>query len=155
MLSDLALPWREAVRAVVLDPADRILLVQFDFGVWAGPGGGLEHGEDHETALRRELAEEAGFDGIDVGPWLWTRAHAFPDMPGYCGQRERIYLVRVAAVDPLPRIDLAAEHVIALRWWTLEELASSSAEFAPRRLPALVGALLDDGPPPTPIDVGV
>ena len=40
---------RSSVRAVVLDPADRVLLVRFEFPtatVWATPGGGQEPGED-------------------------------------------------------------------------------------------------------------
>src|SRR5215216_2278932 len=43
-----ALPLRPAVRALVLDPADRVLLVRFqwpDKTVWAPPGGGIESGE--------------------------------------------------------------------------------------------------------------
>jgi ADP-ribose pyrophosphatase YjhB (NUDIX family) len=111
------LPWREAVRAIVVDPDDRVLLVHFDFGVWAPPGGGLQHDETHEQALRRELAEELGLDDVELGPWMWSREHAFDTMPGYCGQRERIYLVRTARFEPRPRTDLGAEHVIDLRWW--------------------------------------
>src|SRR5262245_4011159 len=52
------LPLRDAVRAVVLDPDDRTLLVRFvfpDHEVWATPGGGVERGEPDEPALRREL----------------------------------------------------------------------------------------------------
>ena len=37
-------------------------------------------------------------------------------------QRERYYLVRVDEHEPAPTIDLAAEHVHDVRWWTLDEL---------------------------------
>ena len=50
---------------------------------------------------------------------------------------------------------LASEYVTAIRWWTQEELAASEELFAPGRLPELVAALLRDGPPGEPIDVGV
>jgi hypothetical protein len=50
---------------------------------------------------------------------------------------------------------LADEHVVDQRWWTLPQLAASDALFWPRRLPALVAGLLADGPPGAPIDVGV
>jgi hypothetical protein len=50
---------------------------------------------------------------------------------------------------------LASEYVTAIRWWTQEELMASQELFAPQRLPELVVALLRDGPPAEPLDVGV
>ncbi|HWG56327.1 MAG TPA: NUDIX domain-containing protein [Gaiellaceae bacterium] len=153
---------RQAARAVVLDPDDRILLVRFEFpkgGVWATPGGGVDEGETHESAIARELEEEVGLTEVELGPWIWTRTHVFPFESGlWDGQQERYVVVRTAAFEPAPRFtveQLAAEHVTAIRWWTQAELAESRAVFAPRRLPQLVAALLRDGPPPAPIDAGV
>ena len=54
-----------------------------------------------------------------------------------------------------PPSELAAEFVTGLRWWTPAELEASDELFAPRRLPELVAALLRDGPPGEPLDVGV
>src|SRR5256884_5267618 len=56
---------RRAVRAIVLDAEDRVLLVQYRNPVtletwWGTPGGGVEEGEEYEPALRRELGEELG-----------------------------------------------------------------------------------------------
>ena len=50
---------------------------------------------------------------------------------------------------------LASEYVTGIRWWTPAELAASEELFAPRRLPEFVAALLRDGPPGEPLDVGV
>ena len=153
---------RQAARAVVLDPADRILLVRFEFPtriVWATPGGGLDPGETHEHAIVRELEEEVGLVGFEIGPWIWTREHVFPFESGlWDGQVERYTLVRTDAFEPAPRLtpdELAAEFVTAVRWWTPAELAASDELFAPRRLAELVAALLRDGPPGEPVDVGV
>jgi hypothetical protein len=74
---------------------------------------------------------------------------------GWGGQSERIYLVRVELFEPAAQLDLAAEKVAEIRWWTLEELDRRDLQFAPRRLPALVRNLLGNGPPPEPIDAGV
>ena len=153
---------RRAVRAVLLDPADRILLVRFEFparAVWATPGGGLNAGETHEQAIVRELEEEAGLTDFELGPWIWTREHVFPFESGlWDGQVERYMLVRTHAFEPVPRFtpdELAAEFVTAVRWWTQAELAAAEVVFAPRRLPELVAALLRDGAPAEPVDVGV
>jgi ADP-ribose pyrophosphatase YjhB (NUDIX family) len=153
---------RQGARAVLLDPADRILLVRFEFptrSLWAAPGGGVEPGETHEHAIVRELEEEVGLVGFELGPWIWTREHVFPFESGlWDGQVERYMLVRTDAFEPAPRFtpdELAAEFVTAVRWWEQEELLASDELFAPRRLPELVAALLRDGPPEEPVDVGV
>ena len=60
---------RRAVRAIVLDDEDRVLLCEFTNRVtgarwWGTPGGGIEAGESDEAALRRELLEETGLAGF-------------------------------------------------------------------------------------------
>jgi TDG/mug DNA glycosylase family protein len=150
---------RPAVRALVLDRDDRVLLVRFEQPVtkeswWATPGGGVEPGESDADALRRELREEAGLTSFDVGPVIWTRRHAFAWLGRLLRQHERIHLVRVESHDVAPTVDLAAEAVEETRWWTLDELDAGKVEFAPRQLPELVRSLLRDGPPASPVDVG-
>lgn len=149
--------WRDGVRGLVLDSGDRILLVHFDFPPfpWAPPGGGVDPGESDEVALRRELAEEVGLDDVELGPLLWRREHEFDAPMRFRGQRERCYLVRVEPFEPAPRLELAAEHVTDVRWWTADELRSSQEVFGPRRLPELVAELLESGPPAVPLELGV
>jgi ADP-ribose pyrophosphatase YjhB (NUDIX family) len=152
---------RDAVRAVVLDPDDRVLLVRFEFPRWAGwatPGGGVDAGETDEAAIRRELAEEAGLEHFELGPLVWTRTHLFELGIDWDGQVERYFLVRTGAFEPSPHLSweqLNVEYVTAIRWWTGDELDATSEPFAPRDLPALVRMLVEGGPPEEPVDVGV
>lgn len=153
---------RTGIRALVVDPEERVALVRFDFptrSVWAAPGGGVEEGEDDTATLGRELREELGLALAEpLGACVWVRTHVFP-MSRWDGQTERYYLVRTPPFTIRPALsagELRDEGVTALRWWTLDELdAATDVDFAPRRLPALLRELLRDGPPVEPIDVGV
>jgi 8-oxo-dGTP pyrophosphatase MutT (NUDIX family) len=150
---------RHAVRVVLLDEADRVLLVRFwdgDHSWWCTPGGGIERGESELAAAARELREELGDAPIEIGPCLWTRRHVGIYRGQPFDQSERIYLGRVPAFTPQPSPAALREHSPGdIRWWTADELASSPEEFAPRRLAQLLHELLADGPPVEPIDVGV
>jgi G:T/U-mismatch repair DNA glycosylase/ADP-ribose pyrophosphatase YjhB (NUDIX family) len=148
---------REGARALVFDPAGRVLLVRFDFPqktVWALPGGGVESGETPEQAASREVREEAGFDA-ELGPCIWTRTHWWPEGV-HSGQRERIYLGRASGAEPRPITDeLRGEWLADIRWWPRAEIDEHEGLLAPRRLKELLRDLDEHGPPPEPLDVGV
>jgi 8-oxo-dGTP pyrophosphatase MutT (NUDIX family) len=150
---------RPAARALVLDRRDRTLLVQFRDATgqtwWATPGGGADEGETLEHTIRRELAEEAGLTEFELGPEIWTRDHTFAWYGRIYRQRERIHLARVDEHEPKPTVDLAAEHVHDVRWWTLAELDATQEELVPRSLAVRLHELLEHGPPAEPIDVGL
>jgi len=149
---------RQAVRALVVDSAERVLLLRFENPVsheawWATPGGGIEPGESEELTLRRELLEECGLELADPGPVVWVREHVYPWDRKLLRQAERFHLIRVEWHDVAPRVDLTKEGVYAHRWWTLEELASTRERLAPAALGSGLRALLSAGPGPVPLDV--
>lgn len=150
---------RQAVRVLLLDEADRVLLVRFwdgDRSWWCTPGGGIEPGETDEAAAVREIREELGNESVELGPCIWTRRHIGTFRGRPFDQSERIYLGRVAAFEPRPSPEALREHGHDdIRWWTLGELAETTDDVSPRRLATLAVEVVRRGPPPRPIDVGV
>jgi ADP-ribose pyrophosphatase YjhB (NUDIX family) len=156
---------REAVRAVVLDRNDRVLLFKAfrdatrSRHFWITPGGGLAAGESPTTALQRELAEECGLKTAEIGPWIWMREHVFamPQSGVPTLQRERFYLVRVDQheVDVSGWDDFERTFIGEHRWWTVSEIAASGEQFAPRRLAQYLADLGRGHIPAEPVDTGI
>jgi len=154
---------RPAVRALLLTPDDEVLLVRFEFPGgrtrWALPGGGVEPGETDAEALHRELEEELGLLGAEIGPHIWTRLHLVAFVSGlWDGQRDHIHLVPCARFDPSPALtwdELRAEYLHEIRWWHLDELAGAGLPLAPADLVERVRDLRREGPPANPIRVAV
>ena len=159
--------WRWAVRAIILDEHDSVLLCRFSVphpavpvdapGLWAAPGGGVEPGESALEALRRELLEETGFVLDSPPPHIWHQQIAgLARDEGYEGVVNDYYLVRTERFEPRGALtdgELAEENISAMRWWRLDEIADYRGAdlFSPRDL----GALLAGDIAETPIALGL
>ncbi len=156
---------RHAARALLLDPDQRILLlramVDDETSVWIAPGGGIEAGESPLDALHRELIEEVGLRFTGMPPHVWHQRHVDPGhIEGYDGVLNDYFLVRTEHFAPhgtMTPEQLRAELVYGHRWWGLDEIRSHTGTdlFGPRRIGELLTTLLRDGPPATPIPIGL
>lgn len=97
--------YRVSEKALITDPAGRVLVVKERQDTWSLPGGGLDHGEAPGAGLARELSEEIGLDesSVRIGElatsaafylerkqawvmWLVYRAEVLTDHPWVLGE---------------------------------------------------------------------
>lgn len=158
----MTLPVRLAARVLLVDEAERVLLMssidQAGGGVfWYPPGGGIEPDEDPAAAAAREVWEETGLPDVRLDGEVWRRRHRFTWGSTTYDQREHWFLARVANFEPVPQALSASEQeeITEFRWWGLAEMDRTDDLLTPRALPALLRALLAEGVPARPILVDV
>jgi len=93
-------------------------------GAWQMPQGGVDNGEDLQTAALRELEEEISVRAAGVNILAHTNNWITYDLPGhllgkvwggkYKGQKQKWFLMRLTA--PETTINLATKHPEFGRW---------------------------------------
>ena len=115
------------VRAVVTDEGGKVLLIQHTYiKGWYLPGGGVERGETAETAVVRELAEEAGVRALSR-PQL-VSAHSNEVLhPG-----DHVLVYRVERWEPCPSDSAGEIHEVG--WFDPHDLPEETTKATRRRL---------------------
>jgi 8-oxo-dGTP diphosphatase len=115
-----------AAYGIVRDRAGRILLVRAAAyltvaGRWYLPGGGVEHGETPQDALRREVAEESGL-AVDRSTLLGVLSDTWPIPDGTLLHTVRIiYSIDRWSGELRPEASGSSD---AARWFDPSEVAT-------------------------------
>jgi len=132
---------RQAARAILMDGSGRVLLIHFAmprgegvYTVWATPGGGMEPGESAMAAVKREVLEELGLNPALHGP-VHTAVGIFEYDGRMVENTDTFFLGRC---DITPALKGATDNeraaLLALRWWTPDEIENTAEDIYPRDL---------------------
>ncbi len=125
------------VRAVVTNGEGRVLMIQHTYiKGWYLPGGGVERGETAETAVVRELAEEAGVRALSR-PRL-VSAHSNEVVH----PRDHVLVYRVDAWEPCAP-DARGE-IHAVGWFAPDALPADTSPGTRRRITEVFGGVESD-----------
>ncbi len=132
-----SVPVRASARLLVIDAEGRLLLFQYHDALrppfWATIGGRVLPGETCEATAARELAEETGYTD-PIGRMVRTRDEVYSTADVTTSRwLEQYFEVRTAG-GPLCTdrwTDEERQTIRASRWWTLDELRSTTETVLP------------------------
>jgi 8-oxo-dGTP pyrophosphatase MutT (NUDIX family) len=120
-------------RGIVIDGDGRLLLIRHTYQPgWMFPGGGVEFAETIETALARELDEEAGV--ILTGPvelfGIYSNHRVFP------GDHVALYTIRQWRID---RVAVPSREIAEMGFFHPDAPPSGTTAGTQRRIEELMG----------------
>ena len=159
---------RETVRLLILNPANEILMMKVDDpklvnadGVrqapfWVTFGGGIDGDEDIFAAAAREAREETGRTDVRIGKPVWSREIILTT------DGERVLFKETYIVAYLDGGELSSdkwtvqEHALVkeVRWWSVDDLGSTSEIVFPDRLADLLHPIVRGNYPDTILRLG-
>jgi 8-oxo-dGTP pyrophosphatase MutT (NUDIX family) len=145
---------RPTSRLLVLDEHDRLLLMMTKApdtsgaARWITPGGGVDPGESHEEAAVRELHEETGQVVAEVGPVVRVDDFEVPwDAADHTHGHAEFFVVRLPHFEVVDDdwTDDERVDILESRWFSLDELESTTDPVEPVDLAATVAEVLRAG----------
>ena len=98
-----------------------VLLIRDPYQNWGLPKGHLEEGEDAPTAAIREVREETGLNGLELGPEVGSIDWYFRREEILVHKSCSFFLMRSAGGDPTPQV---AEGITECEWFPIEQAMS-------------------------------
>lgn len=135
------LPYRPCVGIMLVNNKGQIFVArridsQKD-DAWQMPQGGVEEGEDYETAAKRELLEEIGTNNIEI--ITFTNDFLYYDIPTsyipkfwngkYRGQKQIWFLAKFLGNDSDINLETEEPEFSAWQWVDFESLISNVVPF--------------------------
>ncbi|MBI2792197.1 MAG: GNAT family N-acetyltransferase [Gammaproteobacteria bacterium] len=148
---------RRTVRAIVFNPDNNILLMhvstlpilenktQSNHSFWCTLGGRIERNESFETALTRELYEEAGLS--DFQKSLFIYGEQVLNLSGFPTRLIEIFYAVHISTNEIITTNLTKEErevVKELRWWSLEDLRRTKETIFPGCLADIAASYLEN-----------
>jgi 8-oxo-dGTP pyrophosphatase MutT (NUDIX family) len=158
---------RICVRALLFDPAGRLLLFRYrndpniynighapaQADYWGTVGGGVEGDEDLQTAIRREIEEETGHGNIVLGPAVWQRRTdlMFYGTPLHIDETYFVAHTADTQLSTAGHTQIERKFVAEMKWWDVAALEQSADLVYPLGMQPLVRALAGGIYPEKPV----
>jgi len=108
--------------------------------VWTTPGGKIENNESIHECAERELCEETGIAGCELGPIVWHGSHVLR-LNGEDTIFDESFVIATTQNSNIPKNgdDLT---ILGHKWWSLEELLMTKEVTFPWGLAILIKEIM-------------
>lgn len=134
--------YRSGVGIMLINDAGKIFVgkrIDNNSDAWQMPQGGIDSGEDEDTAMIRELGEETGISPNCIEIIKKSSGYFYYNLPyklqkkfwggKYLGQKQRWYLARFNAAEEAINIKTENPEFSDWKWISKEEILDAIVQF--------------------------